>query len=183
MGDSKKEMYERKAAYAERRMRENAENENLTEEQHDVLAWLCSVRHNFHCNYSDLFNSEGDHDFFDPFDNSCGECEVNQKLEEVGLPKIPFNYDTADIPNEDDYYYVLDDEEKEDWEKKAEEWNREHPSQIFHDGFSIWKENSGSYDEFSDIMDGINNAVEDYLIGIDKKYGTTYCPSGMSRIF
>jgi hypothetical protein len=180
--DSKKEMYERKAAYTERKMRENAENENLTEEQHDVLAWLCSVRHDFHCNYSDLFNSESSHVFFEPFDNFGKECEVNQKLEDTGLPKIPFSYNSWYIPVEDDYYSVLDDKEREEWEKKAEEWNTENPTQMSHSGCSFWKEESGAYAEFIDIMEGINSAMENYLLEIDKKYGTNYCPSGMSRL-
>ena len=45
------------------------------------------------------------------------------------------------------------------------------------------------YDNYEDAMDAacnqyadINNNIEDYLQKIDLKYGTEYCPTGMTRV-
>lgn len=35
----------------------------------------------------------------------------------------------------------------------------------------------------ADYMERINGKIENYLADIDKKYGTSYCPTGKSRIF
>ena len=54
-----KDVYERKAAYAARRMEENAQVPTLTDEQHDTLAYLCYIRHWIHStDRMRLFNEE-----------------------------------------------------------------------------------------------------------------------------
>ena len=53
-----KDAYIAKRELAARRMAENAEIETLTPEQHEALEYLCTVRHNIHCNQDDLFKSQ-----------------------------------------------------------------------------------------------------------------------------
>ena len=78
MGVLSKEAYEGKREWAARRMAKNAENENLTEEQHTVLAWLCRFRHEWHTHAERLWSSENQ-DLFEEYE------QINKKLSEVGL--------------------------------------------------------------------------------------------------
>lgn len=37
-------------------------------------------------------------------------------------------------------------------------------------------------DAYTMAVEPFNNAIEDYLLEIDKKYGTKYCPTGFARL-
>lgn len=160
-------------------MLKNSEIDTLTEEQHNALAWLCRVRHELHCSWESVF--EGDSDTITPFDNSLGECEINQVLDDAGLKKIDFNFNFDDMPTENDYYNLLTDEEQEEYEQIAEEYNASH-SGMQHTGCSVWKEESGEYDIFVKQMGNLNSKIEEYLRNIDKEHNTNYCPSGITRL-
>jgi hypothetical protein len=180
MGFIDKDGYERKQAWAERRMAKNLEIDTLTEEQHLALADLCRARHNFHSHSDDFW--KGNSDYYNELENA------NLTLLEVNLPYIKGIISVEDIPYAEDYYYVLGDEEREKWENRAGELNKQAVESrkrpfMWLDGRWLWQEESGAYDEFWDCFDKINDAVEKYLAEIDKKYGTDYCPSGATRIF
>ena len=148
-----KEIYERKNEYAAKRMQENTLNKNLTEEQHEALAKLCKFRHEWHCNYKSVFCSE-----------SAKARELGQYLAELddngyiiaeGLPKLT-GFDVLDL-NDDNL---------------AKE-----------NGYDL--SDNTQYDEYYshciDQYKNVNDCIEKYLAEIDKKYGTNYCPSGLSR--
>ena len=179
MGKLDKETYERKRLWAEKRAEGNRNKcSALTEEQHNVLEWLCSVRHEMHCSIESIWC--GDTETLNPFDNSCGPSAVVERIKEVGLPDFGYDLDLDSLPFADDFFNVLDEDERDEWEQKAEELN-EDESGFVHSGASLWKEDSGEYDVFYSAMEGLNSAVEEYLRMVDKQYGTDYAPSGHAR--
>ena len=156
MGVLSKEAYEGKREWAARRMVKNAENESLTEEQHEVLAWLCSFRHEWHMHAERLWSSENQ-DLFEEYE------QINKKLSEVGLDIVEGLPRAEDFPDENWYFY--------DYKDSGEYADLED-----------WMENGEEYDRFHEMHNEVNNAIERYLSEIDKKYGTEYCPSGYTRL-
>lgn len=93
--------YSNKNVYIANRNAKNrilAEEHGLTDNQHEALAWLCSFRHELHCNQEDLFYSESAN--FSDF--SCQICgRLTRYLQEVGLiANRMFDYsdDFFDLP-------------------------------------------------------------------------------------
>lgn len=156
MAHFSKDVYDAKREYASRRMLKNAENDSLTEEQHNALAWLCSIRHKMHTNQEAFFYSEyGDYsDFYDYID-----YEINERLESVGLPTIKWHCSLEDVPCDVDFFELLPLAEQ------TEENHEEMLLQTLHEA-----------EEY-------NKDIEKYLHMIDTTYGTDYCPTGASRIF
>ncbi len=137
-------------------MAENAENEALTEEQHEALAWLCRFRHEWHTSMDALFNTESAE-----YDSLWPEYEqINEKLSASGLDTISGLPDIADFGCSEDYWCCGDFPTYDDWIDK-----------------------SGAYENFCDMHNDVNNIIERYLQSIDKKYGTSYCPSGATRLY
>lgn len=156
------ERYEAKRRYVEKIMRENAEIETLTEEQHNALQKLASIRHKIHTSWESLWNYEsGD------YDTLWGYIDygINEMLVEANLPTIDFNYESGDIPTEADYL-DLTEEEREEYGNDS--WT--------------WREESGAFDEFTDFLNEVNNKIEDYLMKVDKEHGTHYAPTGFERL-
>ena len=188
MGFFSKEIYERKAAWAARRMEKNSRIKALTEEQHDTLAWLCSLRHDIHSNWVNMWSSESDEgiDLWEKYER------INEKLSECGLSAILNLPDDSEIPTEADYWCVLTDKERDEWDMRADIVNKQieieeqesgtRYKSLRHNGPTIWREESGKYEEFIDKMESINTAIENYLEEIDRKHGTSYCPSGHTRL-
>ena len=152
-----KEAYERKEAYANRRMLQNAENESLTPEQHEVLAWLCSKRHEVHTNQEDFFYSESSNstEYWNLIDDGCGNGVIRDKLSSVDLPDLKWSFSV------DDY---MTDALSTEFGYSEEDTDAELESCI---------EMAGKF----------NNDIESYLREIDKRYGTNYCPSGVGRLY
>lgn len=92
MAKLSKAQYERRNENASIRMAGNKEIDSLLSEQHEVLAELCSFRHELHCNQKDLFMSNGSN--YSIFWKMLRET-LYEKLDSVNLPKISF-------PNSDD---------------------------------------------------------------------------------
>ena len=175
-----KEIYEKKQAFAENRNKKNAEIETLTEDQHDTLSWICAVRHELHCNQDDVFNSESS--YYSKFCDIFGDDgTISKRLNECNLPNIELT-DISDIPTSDDYYEILNENERSEWEDKAELYN-ETAKGMYHTGSSLWKEQSDSYNDCIALLESLNKSIENYLAKIDKIHGTQYCPTGASRIF
>lgn len=177
----KREMERRNESAAWHHARMKEECQTLTEEQHDVLSWLCEIRHDLHSEDREKI-WDNNSSVLDPFFNGCSACEVNGHLEEVGLKPIDIDSDFfMDLPNSTDYEYMLSDEEREEWESKAEKFNEKHPDSMFHSGLSLWKEESGEYIKFCDMLEDLNKSIEDYLRKIDEVHHTQYAPSGKYR--
>lgn len=58
MGIISKEGYHGKREWAAKRMEQNKKIETLTEEQHNLLAELCTFRHDLHHNWDSAWNDE-----------------------------------------------------------------------------------------------------------------------------
>lgn len=171
--------WEAKQRYVERKNKQNEQVKSLTPEQHEAIQELCAKRHEFHCSTDSMW-SRNDADLLAVFGDYNDE-NINAVLKEAGLPELKLVI-SCDMPDEDDYFMVLSDEEKEEWEERAEKFNEENPKAFFsHTGYSLWKEESGEYDYFCEICEKQNDIIEQYLAEIDKKHGTEYCPSGIAR--
>lgn len=190
MGYVSKEGYFKKQLYAERKMDEQKFNTNLSEEQHEIIADLCSIRHKFHTmDARKLFNTNSTaftelSELFG-FDKA-GDLEENSiynRLKSLDLPELPI-LDIYELPDDMLWDLELTDEERYEWEKKAEKYNSENPNGIFkHTGYSLWEEESGYISKLWDMLEDYNNIIERYLKAIDEKYGTNYCPTGSTRLF
>lgn len=158
-----KEVYERKQRYAERKMRQNAEVESLTEEQHDALAALCTFRHEFHSmKVSHFVNSEApDNDLLEMIDDAYGEPEINVALEEVGLEPISFP-SSVDLPTDVDWFECMTKEEKAEYKDFSDFCN-------------------SCADRWSEYKEEVNTLIEQYLKKIDQEHGTQYSPTGIGR--
>ena len=103
-----KDVYDGKREWAAKRMSQNAENENLTPEQHEYLEDLCTFRHELHTNWDEAFNPESS--LYRYFSDQLGEwSEMTERctlyLDGKRLfGKAPFYL--CDYPNSDD----LDDD-------------------------------------------------------------------------
>ena len=156
-GKISSEGYERKREWAARRMVDNKKIETLTEDQHDALSNLCSVRHNFHVNLDRLVISDSE---------NIKKDLINANIELVESGLIPMNF----IPNSEDDFIDIDDfqllneiEQIPENEDEKQNWYDDNYSRI--------------YGELSNL----NTNIENYLSEIDLKYGTNYKPSGASR--
>ena len=154
MAKVSKEGYEAKANYVEKKMKENAQIKTLSEEQHNVLSWLCKVRHIIHTNQKSFFVTES---------ATSGEIyqyideEVNYRLESCKLPKIRWSVDSFDLVTDFDYY-ELDEEER--------------TTEVYNE----------LLERCIDQLELINSDIEKYLKTIDNEHKTSYCPTGASRI-
>ena len=186
-----KEAYEGKREYAARRMAENAEIETLTKEQHEAIERLCTIRHEIHSTDArDMFNSEScEHrDLYTYLEELTGFTSSGINLmESVGLPKLDFG-DWTTWPDDRDYYEFLSDDERQEYEDKAESYMQECTEEgnkpaFYVDGYQMWLEEGEEFQFFSDQLAAMNNTIESYLMRIDKEHGTNYCPTGATRIF
>ena len=164
------EAKERNAAQKNIRNTETAIANGMTEEQAEAVAWMCAKRHWMHTHDgSDLANSEASANseltgFICQNYNGDGDDEFavcSAILNEQ--PFIPC--EASELPAYEDWDYVLDDDDREEY--------------------------NGDYVAFRDAMDAkageminnINNQIENWLRKIDEKFGTSFCPTGASRIF
>lgn len=177
MGYYTKEIYEKKQKYAEvLRMRDKMECETLTVQQHEALARLCSFRHNFHSTKEQDF-------FYSECSNILDEIsfnDINEMLELALLPPIDFP-DTMDLPTDTDYYEVLNENDRQEWEDKADIINSTKTKHSFyHTGCSLYYEEAAGI--ILNFKEGVNEAIEKYLGKIDLEHGTHYCPTGLGRL-
>lgn len=152
------DIYDRKREYAARRMEKNKEIKTLTSEQHDILAELCKVRHEFHISMDNIVKT-------DSKQLKKDLVRINIELREEGLEtisSIPSGdiTDYIDIDTIDELYEIEDfpedDEERNEW----------------------YIEN---YERIMDELNSLHSDIEDYLYKIDKEYGTDYFPGGHTR--
>jgi hypothetical protein len=161
-----KDIYQRKEEWAAKRMAKNAENENLTEEQHDALADLCRLRHEFHTSLDNIATGNDNNnvkrhleEVNDRLDDlNLGRCKAIDDVQELADMNTVVEFkDDYDCPKEEDF------ENDDDYQKAYDDWRDDMYTEVYND------------------FNNINNEIETYLRNIDKKYGTNYAPSGMSR--
>lgn len=162
-----KDAYERKEAWAARRMAENAEIETLTEEQHDYLSSLCSFRHNLHTNKDSIINeNSGEYEYY--------ASEINEYYEDEDSTFRAEGFRLfGEYPFMRKDYLCLE----EIYEEAGEECDRDEDE----DGYRRLVEEKEM--ESMDTIEKINNDIERFLAKIDKQHGTDYCPTGATRLF
>jgi len=163
----KKRQYEQRAFSASKRMAENAKNDSLTSEQHEVIASLCSYRHNLHSSMDRICQN-------DENGQKNELIRINSLLKEVGLTPMDFcgynpGEDFIDIDDMQESIFFA----KEDGTYIDED---EHPQE-----YQDWYDDT--YHEIMQKLEDLNTNIENYLSEIDKKYNTSYCPTGALRIF
>lgn len=159
-----KEQYEyRKNSAAER----NAHNEEIaisngmTKEQADMFTRLCGLRHELHTNIDNCAESS-ENGILAKID------EQNEEIRLSGLDGVSFSADCGEVAMIDDIDGLMeysDDIPKDHDSKDYDTWYWENKNRIV-----------------SELLQA-NNEIEIYLGEIDKAYGTSFCPTGMSRIY
>ena len=162
-----KRQYEQRAISAAKRMAENAKNDSLTSEQHEVIASLCSYRHNLHSSMDRICQNDEN-----GYKNEL--IRINSLLKEVGLTPMDFcrynpGEDFIDIDDMQESIFFA----KEDGTYIDED---EHPQE-----YQDWYDET--YFSIMEKLESLNKKIENYLSEIDKKYNTSYCPTGALRIF
>jgi|GEM_PF-1989084 len=168
-----KEAYEGKERWARNRMRENSEVPTLSPEQHETLAWLCTIRHEMHCSPDSFWVGEsGEYsEYWDYIGNSYEDSKINEQLNEVGLKSIPLITDTEHImadyevfeewgvENLQAYYGLPEDYTDEDIDEAAEK----------------------AKEVLYELLEQTDEIIRKYLAEIDLEFGTNYCPGGMEE--
>ncbi len=148
-----KQQYERRNENAAIRMEQNAKAQTLNTGQHEALSWLCKVRHDIHTNQKAIFCVEsGDHSKLSRYIDS----EIKEKLREVGL-KNSLSWNMLDVP--DDHFYDKPEDEG---------------------GFNL--DYDTAYETCIRFLEKVNTDIEKYLRSIDEIHGTSYCPTGLTRL-
>lgn len=167
-----KEGYERKAAYAARRMAENAEVETLTAEQHEALAELCEIRHWIHStDRMRMFNSEASES--DGLSDRLARLFDSNILADADLPELR-TIDIYMLPSSSDWELLITEEDRQAWKERSE-------TEGFANGYDCWLNLGDEFHEFCQMIGQLNADIERYLADIDKAHGTSYCPTGKSR--
>lgn len=151
--------YRRESAAARNLNNEEIAVENgMTEYQAELISELCAVRHKFHCNIDSIVKSAEN-------DSMSDIVEIEKSINESGLPELDIVSRLLDIDDLDGLIYEYGDDVPED-----------HDSQEFQDWYD------DNYARISSELEGINKNIEKYLAMIDKKYGTSWCPTGALRV-
>jgi hypothetical protein len=89
---------------------------------------------------------------------NLGRCKAIDDVQELADMNTVVEFkDDYDCPKEEDF------ENDDDYQKAYDDWRDDMYTEVYND------------------FNNINNEIETYLRNIDKKYGTNYAPSGMSR--
>ena len=149
-----KKQYDYRREKAAERMQKNAEINTLTEEQHELIANLCTARHELHSNKPIIEDHQG-------LKNNL--LKINDEIRKVGLEPMNFIgfYSDGDYIDIDEINELERDNEDND---KKQEWY------------------DSNYERISSELEDLNTKIEKYLLEIDKKYGTNYCPTGLLRM-
>lgn len=123
----------------------------LTIEQHDVIKWLCSTRHNMHCHQESFFY--GGNNFMQLIYGD--KDSINDRLTDCGLPPIKFSIEMDEFYSEtDEKTGILD---------------------------KVGLTRIESLLITLSAAEQINTDIESYLRDIDYQYNTQYCPTGIKR--
>jgi hypothetical protein len=174
---NKKNMYEARKNYASAKNTENKEilkELSISDELADLYGHICSIRHDLHSwsSASAMFNTESS-DFdsnWEKYKELCDFVGISSSYEE-------------EAPTDADWYLTMSDEDKakfNDDEVELPEDADELCAVVsgFFDNFCF-----NSEKEINNKIEELNTLVEQKLKEIDEEYGTSYCPSGSTRIF
>ena len=175
--------YDRRREAAATRMERQREITTLTEEQHDALAALCSLRHRIHSDHraADSLFCTGSGDYDEYWQAMQGMAEdfrpmhyVFADLMAAGLPRFRFSEDGCGYCNDMDW----NDDEYEDDDGTV------YPAGIDQNENEnlFWEKYEACKRPLYALVEDWNWAVEQYLQAIDEAHGTSYAPTGAQRI-
>jgi hypothetical protein len=128
----------------------------------DVLNELDNIARNLDA--SNMFYSENqDYDLWDKINPDT--CYIWQLLKDANLPELELD-DIINVPTDYDYYHIIDEEEKEMWEEKADKINRENEAKGIRcvlSGYDAWLEETGAYDECDEFLSSVSDKINDYI--------------------
>lgn len=168
--DDRRQMFERKAKYAENKAKSNIEiavEHGMTNEQADAVAQICKYRHDIHMTKGADVYYGNDHIY-----------EIITKIDDIlfdnSLPEIRWtvNTDTDWITDADYENNLIDDDIISMLESEAKSTSRDMSDVIF--------EYADAYN--TKTIDSINKDIEAWLTSVDEQYGTEFAPSGWSRL-
>ena len=139
---------------------ENAEiltNQGFEKEQIDAIEQVCYIRHELHTHGAKtLWATESSNfsTYYNWLDGGIWEI-----LNDAGIKNNLKFYDVEDLPCDNDFEW-LDDDEIGDHDEYYE----------------------NALNEISDFLIDVNNKIENWLRDFDKKYGTHYAPTGAWRM-
>lgn len=164
MAKLSKDQYFYRELSASKRNHENAETarrNGMSNEQINAVIDLCALRHNFHCNIDNVARLDADLQYKRKI------VELNAELKRLGLPTI------SNVPTSNEDFLDIDDLDERI--TLAQEWN-EMPDEK---DYNSWVD-----DNLNEIMEqlyAVHNEMEHCLAEIDKKYNTSFCPTGVLR--
>lgn len=159
---TKKEIYARKAEWAAKRHAKNSATGQLngmSEDLTEAIERLCSLRHELHTSEKSIFLREAD--------TLSQLVKINHTLAELGhvMTFIPSDVsDYIDIDSDDVVYFYAEEEGIEVGTDEFMEFYEEHYTRVVGE------------------LNDLNNKIEGYLRDIDNRYGTSYCPTGYTRL-
>lgn len=179
---TKAEIYEAKERYAQYKADHNAviaETNGMTEEQIEALTEICHIRHEIHCcDRMKMFNDES----IESSRWSDAPDRITSLISEANLPSISWSRDYSMTPSTFDYFNVLTEDEREQWEERADQITAETGGRIRHTGLSAYIEEGEDFKAYIEDVEEFNSDIEKYLAEIDKNYGTEFCPTGWARM-
>ena len=147
-----KDQYQRRAENSAKRMENQKQISSLTEEQHDAIAQVCSMRHELHSNLDALLISESvNFSTFNSWLSSDNEDSFNMILKNVGIDN-DLSWSPEDLPADDSM------------------WSE------FYSDYDEFYENE------YEVASNIHLYIENFLRKIDEEHGTSYAPTGFQRI-
>ena len=157
----KKEQYEYRRESAAKRNLSNEEiatQNGMSEEQAELISKLCSMRHELHCNIDSYVESNDQLVLRD-------WNRIEEDMIDAGLPALGVYNMMTDIDDIDglmhDYGEDVPDSDSDD--------------------FQGWYDDN--YNRIAECWSDVNKTIEDYLAEIDKRHGTSWCPTGALRNF
>ena len=146
----------RKESAANHKMNQKERCSSMSDQQHDSLAEICTLRHNLHCSDGvGIFTGEG------------GEDKMISTINEL-ISDFDQNYRITEFTEDDltdvDWYDIFDEEDKSNYNYEFQEY-RDHAIRLI-----------------LNKIEKINTEIEKFLKKIDKEHHTEYCPSGFTRV-
>ena len=159
--------YARRAANAERRNAENAERLasscGIPTESAMLVADICELRHAFHCNLERIARNSENDTYIRNFNRAAEAVKADPFLRNVPtlhrVPTVCEEIDSMDILPEyaEDFPGYEDDSEYQSW-----------------------------YDENNNRvlaeLEAENRRIENWLLEVDKEFGTSFAPAGWQRM-
>lgn len=179
---TRKEMFEKKERYAQSKADHNAEvaaTNGMTDGQIEALTEICHIRHEIHsCDRMRMFNDES----VESSEWSGAVDKIERLIGDTDLPPISWSSDYSMTPSTFDYFNILSEDERDQWEERADQITAETGGRIRHTGLSAYIEEGEDFKDFLEDVESFNRDVEQYLSEIDRIYSTNYCPTGWARM-